>query len=218
MQNKKDSFSRKARSRIPFTALNTVGRLIDKEARTVLDVGCGKGEPMMAINRHQHYLTVGIDVFEPYLRECRRQGIHHQYLLGDIRKLPFRDKSFDVVLCMEVLEHLERADGEKLLRDMERTARKQVLLTTPVGKYQQESFEGNPHQEHKYIWSPDEMQALGYKVTGIGWRNLGGKAGIQSPLPRPLRGLVNVIWVLAGPIVYFYPRLAGDMVCTKRFV
>ena len=217
MLNKLDLLARKARLWVPFTALNTVWRLIDKEAKTVLDVGCGKGEPMRAINRHKHYFTVGIDIFEPYLRECKRQGIHNQYLLGNIRNLPFRDKSFDVVLCLEVLEHLEREDGGKLLGDMERTARKQVVLTTPAGRYKQEGCEGNPHQEHKYIWSLDEMRALGYKVTGVGWRNLGGKAGLQSPLPRLLRVLVNIIWVSAGPIAYFLPGLAGDMVCVKKF-
>lgn len=167
MLNKLDLFARKARLwrearfRVPFTVLNTVWRLIDKEAKTVLDVGCGKGEPMRFINRHKHYFTVGVDIFEPYLRECERQRIHNQHILCDIRNLPFRDKSFDVVLCLEVLEHLEREDGGKLLREMERTAKKQVILSTPVGKYKQVSYEDNPHQEHKHIWSPDEMQALG---------------------------------------------------------
>ena len=150
------------------------------------------------------------------IRECKRQRIHSQYVLCDVRNLPFKDKSFDIVLCLEVLEHLGREEGKELLKKMEVIARKQVVLSTPVGNYKQESYDGNPHQEHKYTWSPKEMKARGYKVSGVGLRNIGGKAGIQSPLPSPLRLLVNIIWVLAGPVVYFLPGLAGDMVCTKK--
>lgn len=211
-----DKLAQKARPRIPFTALNTAWRSMNKDSQSILDVGCGRGETMGFINRNTRYFSVGIDIFEPYLRECKRQRIHSQYVLGDVRNLPFRDKSFDIVLCLEVLEHLGRKEGETLLNEMEVIAKKQVVLSTPVGNYKQESFDGNPHQEHKYTWSPKEMKALGYRVIGIGLRNLGGKAGIQSPLPRPLRLLVNIIWVLAGPLVYFFPGLAGDMVCTKE--
>jgi predicted SAM-dependent methyltransferase len=128
----------------------------------------------------------------------------------------FKNNSFDIVLCVEVLEHLKRDEGEKLLKEMERIAKKQVILTTPVGKFKQEAYNGNPHQEHKYVWSPKQMKPLGYKVIGVGMRNLSGKAGIQSQLPRTLRLLINIIWILAGPFAYFIPRLAGDMVCSKN--
>jgi len=102
-----------------------------------------------------------------------------------------------------------------LLRDMERIARKQVIFSTPVGNYKQEIYDGNPHQEHKYLWIPREMREHGYELIGIGLRNLGGKSGIQSPLPRLLWPIINFMWVLAGPVVYFLPGLAGDMVCKK---
>jgi SAM-dependent methyltransferase len=207
--------AQKARPYIPFTALNTAWRSMNKECQSILDVGCGTGEPMKFVSTQKHCFTVGIDIFEPYLKECKRQRIHGDYVLCDVCNLPFKDNSFDIVLCLEVLEHIEREQGEKLLKEMERIAKRQVVLSTPVGKYKQEAYDENPHQEHKYIWSPKEMKALGYKVIGIGVRNLCGKAGIQSPLPTPLRLLINIIWVLAGPFVYFLPRLAGDMVCTK---
>jgi len=211
-----DVLAHKARPSVPFTALNTVWRLLDKESRSILDVGCGKGEPMKFINRHRKFHTMGVDIFEPYIEACKKQQIHDEYLLCNIQDLPFADKSFDIVLCMEVLEHLEKDDGEKLLMDMERIARRQVILTTPAGDYEQEAYDDNLHQEHKYIWSPREMKERGYRAVGIGVRNLGGKSGVQSPLPGFLHPLVNLTWVLAGPVVRFFPGLAGDMVCVKR--
>ena len=114
---------RRLRPYIPFSALNTVWRKLDKSSKTILDVGCGKGEPMAFINRHGRFKAVGIDIFRPYLVEARRKGVYHDLILGDVRFLPFKDKSFDAVICMEVLEHLEKEDGEKLLLELERVVK-----------------------------------------------------------------------------------------------
>lgn len=201
---------------MPFTVLNTIWRSLDKRAESILDVGCGQGEPMKSINRHKRFYTVGVDIFEPYLMQCRHQNTHDDYVLCDVRRLPFKEKSFDLVLCLELLEHLEREDGERLLQTIEKVARKQAIVSTPVSTYKQEPYDGNPHQEHKYVWSPTEVKRFGYKVRGHGLRNISGMSGIQSPLPRVLRPLVNIVWVLAGPFVYFFPKLAGDMACSKE--
>ena len=212
---KVDEQAWKTRPYVPFTALNTVWRSLDKRAGNILDIGCGKGEPMKFINRHKRFYTVGVDVFEPYINECKRQGTHNEYVLCDIQKLPFPRKSFDIVLCMEVLEHLQREAGQKLLEAMEEIARKQVIISTPVGTYKQHTYDDNPHQEHKTIWRPAELKKLGYKVRGHGLRNIGGREGLISSLPRIIQPLGYIVWVLVGPLVHFSPRLAGDMVCIK---
>ena len=215
MLNKLDSLGPKIRPWLLFTALNTVNRKLDSDSKTLLDVGCGTGKPIKFINRHGKYFAVALGTFAPYLKQCKKEKLHNTYVQGDVRHLPFSDKAFDVVLCLEVLEHLEREEGKKLLRELERVGCRQVILSTPVGNSKQSSYEGNPHQEHKYIWSPREMKTLGYKVIGVGMRNLSCKSGIQSVFPRPVRWLVDIVWVLAGPFVYYCPTLAGDMGCIK---
>ena len=204
------------RPRTPFTALNTVSRHLDREASSLLDVGCGRGEPMRFLGGKLRLFSTGVDIFTPYLRECQRAGVHSQYVRCDVRRLPFRAKSFDVVLCMEVLEHLAEAEGGQLIGALERLARHQVIFTTPVGEHEQHEFDDNAYQAHQHIWAPAEMKERGYKVWGHGLRNLGGMSGIQSPLPLPLRPLVDVLWVFAGLISRFRPELAGHMVCIKN--
>jgi SAM-dependent methyltransferase len=135
---------------------------------------------------------------------------------GDVRYLPFADRSFDIVICLEVLEHLEKTDGEKLLKELERVAAKQLILSTPMGKYQQGVFDGNPHQEHKHIWNPADMKEKGYKLKGAGLRNLGGKAGIESKHSESVQVLVNMLWVVTSLFTHYFPSMAGDMVCTKK--
>ncbi|MFC2067145.1 class I SAM-dependent methyltransferase [Chloroflexota bacterium] len=209
-------FVRKARPYLPFTELNTAYRILDKDGESILDIGCGKGEPIKFINKDKRLDVVATDIFVPYLKGCKELGIYSDFVLCDIRFLPLKRKSIDVVLCLTVIEHLEKGEGEKLLREMGEIARKQVIVSTPVGKYKQGVLDGNPYQEHRYIWGPDEFRKRGYKVRGVGIRGILGDEGFRSRLPRVIQPLAWVLWILAGPMVYFFPKLAGTQVCWKQ--
>ena len=52
-------------------------------------------------------------------------------VVGDVRQLPFRDKSFDTVLCCQVLEHLPFSDFEQSLKELRRVARDYVVISLP---------------------------------------------------------------------------------------
>ncbi len=207
----------KAHPYIPFTAWNTVWRSLDKQGRSILDLGCGKGGPMRFINRHKQFHCVGLDIFGPHLSKAKEQGSHNDYVLCDVQRPPIKEKTFDIVLCLEVLEHLSKEDGQKLIADMERIARRQVIVTTPLGRYRQGTFDENPYYEHKYIWSPEELKRLGYKVKTLGLRNTGGEGGLSYRIPVIGPSLGNVVWVLAGPFTRFFSRLAGEIVGIKPF-
>ena len=208
--------ARRIRPHIPFPEVNTAYHFVDRNAGSILDVGCGTGEPMKFINRSHSFRAVGVDIFQPSLRECRRLGIYENLLRCDLLYLPFKEKSIDVVVCLTVIEHLERHDGEKLLQEMEAIARQRVIVSTPVGSYKLGGCGDNPHQEHKYIWSPAEFRRRGYRVRGIGIRGMLGEGALRSRLPRFLHPLTWALWVLAGPVVYFMPKLGGTQVCHRQ--
>ncbi len=76
-----------------------VAWILDRRARTILDVGCGRGMPMLYLRQWRPALvSTGIDRFWPYLELCLSQRLHNAYVAGDIRQLPIRSRSFDVVL------------------------------------------------------------------------------------------------------------------------
>lgn len=207
----------KAHPYIPFTTWNTVWRSLDKQGQSILDLGCGGGAPLRFINRHKQFYCVGVDIFQPWMNGAKRRERHNDYILCDIRKLPIKEKTFDIVLCIEVLEHLSKEDGQKLLADMERIARRQVIVTTPVGEFAHHpAADDNPYQEHKSSWRPVELGRYGYKVRGYGLPLAGGAHGLLGRLPEPFRSIRRLIWVLASAISYFVPALAGWMVCIKR--
>lgn len=171
---------------------------------------------MSFINRHRIFYAVGVDIFEPWLKQCQKLHIYHGLVLADVTKLPFKARSFDIVLAMEVLEHLERETGQELLKAIEKIATKQVIISTPVGRYEQGALGNNPHQEHRAFWHPAELKHLDYKVRGHGLRGFFGEKGLMSHIPQALRPLGNILWVCAGPFVHFSPDLAGDMVGIKN--
>lgn len=205
-----------ARPNIPFIVLNTVRRKLDNKGQSLLDVGCGDGRMIGALLKNKEVFTIGADIDAQSLRRCRERGTHDGYILCDVRRLPLKEKSFDIVLSVEVLEHLEKEDGQKSVKAWEETARRQVIITTPVGVCEVRANDGSPYDKHRASWYPAEFKELGYKVRGHGLQQMYGDDGWFNRVPKILMPLVYILSVLVGPLVYFLPRLAGRMVAIKR--
>lgn len=56
-------------------------------------------------------------------------------VVGDVRKMPFKDDEFDIVLCAEVLEHLPYGDFGNCLNELKRVAKNGVVLSLPHWGY-----------------------------------------------------------------------------------
>lgn len=97
---------------------------------TALDVGCGEG----LVIRQQRDLWPdaeihGADVDSELLQVARRVAPRAGYIAGSIYRLPFPTGAYDVVICTEVLEHLDRPDAA--LAECARVAREYCLLSVP---------------------------------------------------------------------------------------
>ena len=65
-------------------------------------------------NANKAYL-VGFDLHKPCVKYCKWHRVYDDIVFADARHLPFRMKSFDVVMATEIVEHLDREDGEIFL-------------------------------------------------------------------------------------------------------
>lgn len=210
-----DDFEAKAQGYVPFTPLNIACRRLDKKSRTILDLGCGVGEPMQFINRKKQYYTVGVDVFPEYLKICQQTKSYNKLIQGDIRKLDFAPKSFDIVLALRVIEHLTKEESSLLLKDMESIARKQIVIIVPAVEYKQSAYENNEFQEHKCFWSPAELKGLGYKVYSNGLRWFLNDTSTMTNFDKIISYLGHGLWVLSGWVVFLFPTLSANSIAIK---
>ncbi|MDZ7860516.1 MAG: class I SAM-dependent methyltransferase [Candidatus Krumholzibacteriota bacterium] len=142
---------------------------------SVLDLGCGFNSP---VKRCGVPFSVGVDLFDSYLRESSDKRHHSQYVKADIRKVEFQPKAFDAVIILEVLEHLTKDDGQKLLEKAETWACKKIIISTPNGYLSQNGYHSNPLQKHISGWTTKELEELDFKVYGMkGWKKLRGYKG-----------------------------------------
>jgi methionine biosynthesis protein MetW len=75
----------------------------------VLDVGCGAGNGYAPEVAERARSYTGVDVSAHAVGLARERGLE-AVVVEDASRLPFEDASFDVALCVEVLEHLLRPD------------------------------------------------------------------------------------------------------------
>lgn len=137
-----------------YACTTELERKIARSCRSVLDVGCGTNSPLGRFVQRVEY-SVGVNAFGPALIQSRNARIHDDYRLMDVRDLEdaFQEKSFDCVLASDVMEHLTKEDGLKLVDAMERIARKKVVIFTPKGFLPQDAYSGNPMQRHLSGWT-----------------------------------------------------------------
>lgn len=95
--------------------------------KTMLDVGCGGG---LTSNKLQHYYKniIGVDSSEKSILKAREGIVSNNvtYIKGDIYNLPFLNETFDVILLMDVLDHV--IDIKRGLKECERVLKSGGIL------------------------------------------------------------------------------------------
>ena len=174
------------------------------EPETVLDIGSGYGKWGFLMKLHSFKkkpYIIGVDFSLEHIRLAQKASMYDELVLADATKLPFRDRTVDIALVCEVIEHTSKKDGLNLLNEAERVTQQRVIATTPQ---LYESFIGSP--DHITKWDIEELKALGYKVRGAGLAVFNKKRGKIASLLRHF---------ILKPLVYVFPSISEFMVCIK---
>ena len=157
-----------------FTALDA--SLPTRAPARVLEVGVGEGEVTGRLARRWPDAGfVGLDLPDQDLASHWADR-RFSPLFGDIVRLPFPDDSFDLVLAIEVLEHVPYP--ELALAEIERVARRHVVLSVPRepiwcaanmarGKYLRDLGNTPGHINHWRKKAFTDLVARRFEVTGV---------------------------------------------------
>jgi ubiquinone/menaquinone biosynthesis C-methylase UbiE len=110
VESLKAFYEKDARIRHAGSSLTTVHEIslnmMDIQFRDVtFEIGCGAGALLSEISK-KGSLTVGFDVSETQIKYAKRVCENAVLVVGDARRLPFRDNVFTKGFAIEVLEHL----------------------------------------------------------------------------------------------------------------
>lgn len=86
----------------------------------VLDLGCGAG--MLALLKRKGVTLVGVDLSDECVAAARRNGYDETYR-AELTSLPFADHTFDYVVSLDVIGHIEFAEKDAVLREIKRALR-----------------------------------------------------------------------------------------------
>jgi len=156
--------------------------------KTVLEVGCGEGSLSSYLLNNSPKpdlmeicdlsLDLVPDNLDPFIRKRE----------ASIYELPYADKSFDMVVCCEVLEHLDEPD--KGIAEIVRVSKKNIILSTPReplwrilnvarAKYLRELGNTPGHIQHfnqkKLIKLAENYMNVRIVITPIPWIVLSGE-------------------------------------------
>lgn len=125
---------------------------------TLLDVGAGQMEyKELCESKGYTYSGIDIDPKSPAQR-------------GDILNIPFGDEQFDVVLCVDVMEHIK--DHNKAIRELMRVLKTDGILILHVpNKYQRHILFDKPdednHDHAREGYDPIELNTLFYEFKKV---------------------------------------------------
>lgn len=140
------------------------------EFRDCLDIGCGIWPQTYRIPLEEHHLT---DPHGPYLeiaKKRRKRDGNADVATWEETLSLYEPNSVDTVFLMDVIEHLEKEDGKKLLQPTINLAIKQMVIFTPLGFMKQDELIGpdpwgmetgaNNLQVHRSGWLPEDFEHI----------------------------------------------------------
>ncbi len=149
--------------------LNEITELIVLLApQSILDIGVGFGKYGVLTREYLEFRdgrlklydwqrrVDGIEIFSPYLTPLQEFVYDHIYVGNALEILPGLNQ-YDLILLIDVIEHLSQPDGVKLLRQCQQTA-KNTIVSTPVEFFPQKGAYGNSNEAHLTFWPPKSFK------------------------------------------------------------
>ena len=105
--------------------ISMVLNIFPQGVHSVLDVGCGDGTLISLLGTK--YSKAGLDISYNALQRAK----DIQRVQASVGAIPLLKNSFDLVLCTEVIEHLGRNEYESTVKEIQRIAKRYIIVSVP---------------------------------------------------------------------------------------
>lgn len=141
--------------------LNSIVNLVPRTVETILDVGCGEGLITNPLGQMGFSIT-GCDISFPSL-----QYVNSSKTQATLEILPFKDDSFDLVVCTSVFEHLPGDLLYQSVSEFQRVARQYILICVPYKEMLWKSLTrcpncGSIYHKNLHLHSFDEQKLASF--------------------------------------------------------
>ena len=146
-----------------------LAHIIHLNPRSVLDVGCGFGMwgflcrmyldagAERVLPKDWQVRVDGIEYFEPYILDHQR-SLYDHITIGDIRDLAPKVGEYDLIIAGDVIEHLDKDDGKRVIAQLYAKARRALLINIPLGLgWDHPEAHGNPGELHRSQWYVEDF-------------------------------------------------------------
>ncbi len=205
--------------KLPFTYHWILTKQIG-QSQKLLDLGCGEGDFMSDLALGSNWEITGIELYSDSIKKAKQKKIYKKVIQADITKLKKNKTKYEVVLASQVIEHLPKNKGKKLLPNWEEMATEKIIITTPNGfipfhQIERDAQDKNPLQKHLSGWDVADFEDRGYKIYGQGIKFIYGIDGLGRKVPKTFLPFLSAISYLLSPIPYFFPEMGTYLIAVK---
>ena len=145
-----------------------------RKGSKILDIGCGTGHVARYLSK-KGFNVVGVDLSERMLVTAKQKSPQSDFYLMDVREIKFKPQSYDAVLCLFVLNHVDHKEAKKVIGKMSKILRKKGHLFIAVPEGEGEEVVPEPlNPRHKMYFSyyqkeflKKELEKNGLKLLGV---------------------------------------------------
>ncbi len=145
-------------------------RLIKRNPGRLLDVGFGRGGLEVLLAGNKNIDIYGIDISSVAVERARK-FLRGRFRRGNVLNIPFRNGFFDIVVALELMEHIPPSITFKVLKELKRVLKKDGLLviSVPLNENLKEMIKkGENPSGHVRVYTPGlisaELKIAGFKI------------------------------------------------------